>query len=47
VNHARRDADTGKAARELMSRTLSGLGLILIKDDVDQTIRRLGKLMEL
>jgi hypothetical protein len=47
LNHARRDANTGKALRELASSVLSGLVFILIKDDVDQTIRLLGKLMEL
>ena len=47
MNHAREDADIGKATRELMSGTLSGLVLILIKDDLDQAIRLLGKLMEL
>jgi len=47
VNHAREDTDIGKASCELMSGALSGLVFILIKDDVDQTIRLLGKLMEL
>ena len=42
LNHARRDANTGKALRELASGVLSGLVFILIKDDVDQTIRLLG-----
>jgi hypothetical protein len=47
LNYACRDADTGKALRELVSGVLSGLIFILIKDDVDQTIRLFGKLMEL
>ena len=47
LNQARGDAGTGKASREWTSGTLSAVVFILIKDDVDQTIRPLGKLMEL
>jgi len=46
LNQARGDAGTGKASREWTSGTLSAVVFILIKDDVDQTIRPLGKLME-
>ena len=47
VNHARGDADTVQAVCQMMSGALSGLVFILIKDDIDQTMRLSGKLMEL
>jgi len=47
VNQARGDAGPGQASCELLSGALSGLVFILIKDDIDQTMRLSGKLMEL
>ena len=40
-------ADPGEASREMMSGALAGLVFILVKDDVDHTNRRFGKLLEL